>query len=1085
MSFRDRLQKAGETSLAGTNYNFIDGDTLIDDNKQKYRIQGIDTAEVDKLIGGEIKDGSAGGYESVKVIKNLANEAGFTNVVPLMDKDGNPQTDQFGRVISDLQDDKGNSFRTQLLEAGAFDVNKFTNETDIIARDLAASRRNQAKLEGTYTADEFDQAAADIKEAELKGGAKQLGFKKTVTNEMERAYLAQQIKAAGGNPNDYLTQSTQVDHFDRDINNIAKNPFSDSWEKGWIGAKEGVYGFLELLGEEMGHDALADIGEAGIARARAQQAEYAKSVVDWEEVKEDPWKFGEWLGNNAAMSLPYMISTAAAGVVGGVAGGAVAAGTGVAALGTLAAGAIGVGAPSIIYSGQVWNEMEGEKDAGVALAAGITQSALDKLGIGAITGKVFPSKLKSEAIKKIMKTTGATREAAEQQLNNASKQALAEALGSVKDVAAKQVESKKIVMGLLGNGAIGAGGEALTEAGQEAIGYLAAVHGSDKEFDFDELKSRLVAASIAGGALGGAFTAPKSISDALEWKAIAGGSELATEDGRSQSQVYAEQEKAEKGYIPSINELIHETRSNITSGGVHNTINERAESYNAKQKDKSFTDKATEAFLNAPALWRGATRSVFTPELQSRSRSARVLADMFGANLQKIYSGANFENSKHHRVTVYKNMIADPHQFYSALAGGKRLTAGKKQAVSKEAYEAFKVAVDKDGNFDPALIPDGPNKAAVVALGQQLNALSDKMYADQKKHNPELGYIKNYLHKYKTLNKKAVHTNSAKFERLLQSEYNINASEAKDIARSIAEDPNVGDIDQAFSVVKGGIVPTAHKKRSLGLSENAKFAEFLENDVFANVSHAAKSAARYTAHRDFIGKDGEVVSRLLDQMQAEGVPAAEVDKVAAGLQDYLDAESGNYKRPQSASGKKFQQIQKSAMMLMTLSGLPLATISSFVELMLVNRGLTQDQIFGKEGSMKVAGEEAAKMLWRGAKEIAEVPTRQDFKTPLDANQQRLRDLGYYDWDVGAATVTGVTEVNAWQQKVYEDFFKYTGLTGWTNYTRAVRASMAADYVNDHLDKVWTQRYGGGDYSRDVQASEESLRNIWSRCRWNG
>ena len=125
----------------------------------------------------------------------------------------------------------------------------------------------------------------------------------------------------------------------------------------------------------------------------------------------------------------------------------------------------------------------------------------------------------------------------------------------------------------------------------------------------------------------------------------------------------------------------------------------------------------------------------------------------------------------------------------------------------------------------------------------------------------------------------------------------MNPAEAKELTDRITDDVNVGDIDEAFSVVKGGIVPSSHKKRSLGLSEDKDFAEFMENDVFANAAHAAKSAARYTAHRDFIGKNGAVVSKLLDNIQKElgdGPEAQEqVAKIASQKQDYLDAESGN------------------------------------------------------------------------------------------------------------------------------------------------------------------------------------------------
>ena len=120
---------------------------------------------------------------------------------------------------------------------------------------------------------------------------------------------------------------------------------------------------------------------------------------------------------------------------------------------------------------------------------------------------------------------------------------------------------------------------------------------------------------------------------------------------------------------------------------------------------------------------------------------------------------------------------------------------------------------------------------------------------------------------------------------------------------------------------------------------------------------------------------GRVVSKLLDNIQKElgdGPEAQEqVAKIASQMQDYLDAESGNYKRPTSEFGKKAQKIQKHAMMLMTFSGLPLATFSSFVEAALVGRGLKSEQIFGNDGvSLKSQGLDLAKGM---TKYIGQLP----------------------------------------------------------------------------------------------------------------
>ena len=126
------------------------------------------------------------------------------------------------------------------------------------------------------------------------------------------------------------------------------------------------------------------------------------------------------------------------------------------------------------------------------------------------------------------------------------------------------------------------------------------------------------------------------------------------------------------------------------------------------------------------------------------------------------------------------------------------------------------------------------------------------------------------------MNAKAVKDDQTGFAKKLKEQYKLSDAEAKEITDNIVNNPEVNDIDEAFSVVKGGISPASHKKRTLGLSENKEFANYLERDIFANASQAAKSAARYVAHREFIGENGGVVNKLLDDLQAEGMPEAEV-----------------------------------------------------------------------------------------------------------------------------------------------------------------------------------------------------------------
>ena len=1064
MGLLDELKNAPPNSLGGTDKSFIDADTLIDKQGEKYRIQGVDAAEVEKVIDGKYKPGTAGGAATTGIIRNLATEQGYTNITPLLDENGEPQRDPFGRIITDLTNESGESFKSALLEAGAFDVNKYTTDQDIAATGVAEAKRNKAILEGTYQPDEFEIAARKIKEAEYEEGAKRQGFRQTLLNEAE---LAQAKQAGQGR---FYADNVQIRRSDRTLSNDALNPFSDSWEQGWTGFKESAYGALSLLGDVSGNEWLENVGEDGVARYQADQLDYANKILNYTEVE----GFGdaiEYLGNNLAMSIPYMAATSGAAVAGSLAAPIV---------GGVAATTFAIGAPAAVYAGQTWNEQEGvNKNASIAIASGVAQATLDRLGLDAIFKKgVAPKKLLDKA-KEALVARGLSPAQASQQIAAASKKEIAGFVGDAAQVAKSQLAAKELFKQVGGRALLGAGGEAVTEAAQESIGYYAS-H-TQEGFDFNELNNRIVSAAIAGGSLGGAFSVPGSVSDALAWTDVAGRLGLADPTNESQSAVYAAEEKAEKGYVPSIQENLANTRAAL-AGGVSATMNERAEQFKADRGRKSSLDRIAELPGQVGALWKGTTRNIFTPELQAQSRTARMMADMFGGNLQRIYSGANFENEKHHRVAKYKNMVDAPDAIFKEFAGNKLVNATRKGEIGNQLYSTLNSAVTKDGKFDPALVPDGPNKNTIVRLGQQLNALSDQMYKDQKKHNPELGYIDNYLFKAKTFNKTSVAKNRSAFESALVKKYKLDRNTARDLTDNILDNDNVGNIDEAFSVTEGGIIPGSHRKRSLALSEQAEFQQFMEQDLFANVSNAVKSAARYTSHRDFIGKDGEVISKLLDNMQAEGVDAGTVNKVANQMKNYLDAESGNYKRPTTQTGKKAQAMQKNFMMVTTLAGLPLATISSFVEYALVHRGLTKDQIFGKKGSLATSGREFASTMWDAAGAVADLPAwAADKQTNLEgrstAGRQKLKDLGYYDWDVGAATTTGVSEVNQRQKEFYEGFFKYTGLQGWTNYTRASRAAISGDYMMDKVQKISDQRTADSPRTKEIQEAEEALRNL--------
>ena len=1034
MSALDRLLEGNGLSVDG-NHSWIDADTLVDKEGNSFRLQGYDAPEISKYneSGKQWSSATAGSGAATPAIIELARKQGFNNVVKL---EGTDATGQRGMV--DLRDDKGRSFTTELLKSGALEAGEYTSKEDLEAIAVADLFRDRADPNS-----EFGKSAAEITEAIAAQSSQDLNFKKQALNESWLANGQGQF-AKGG---------VQFRDYDRSLSNKSNNPLSDSWHQGWTGVSEAAYGVLDLVGDRAGIDSLKDIGEAGINRARTRLSDYGTTLTSYKDVD----GFGtamQFLGNNLALSLPYMAITTGA---------------------TLAAAptfGASFAAPVSIYTGQVWNEMEGEKSATVAIGAGILQAGLDTLGF---KGAVKVGSMKSMwngAVDQLVKS-GVSRDVAERQLANATRREMATLSGDAANVAKQQLGAKQTFQDLVQRSIMAGGFEGSTEGLQEATAYLAATSGSDKHFDGEELKERLIAGAVAGTSLGSAFGVAGKAHDYGAWADVA--YRLAPADAKfdSLNAQFAAEEKNVYGRVASVEELAADARARATSR-IGATLEDRANADRTRRSSQSTLDEVTERGLNLSSLWQGSTRNIFHPELQRRSRSARILADMFGGNLQRTFSGAGFENSKHHRVAIYKNLVPIPETVWAALRPGKRMWVPDKIEASNEIYEQLNAAVDKDGKFDPRLVPEGPAAAVIRKLGDDLNILSNRMHGDQAKYNPDLGFINNYLFKYKSISKKAVEQNAVAFQQLLQKEYKYSPDEAKKLTDTIRDNPEVNNIEEAFSVVKGGIVPGSHRKRTLNMSENQAFKDFMEQDIFANVSTAAKSAARYTAHQDYIGKNGEVISQLLDDMAQEGVEPDTINKVARQVQDYLDAESGNYKRPTSDAGKLAMRIQKSFMMYTTLAGLPLATVSSLVEAALVSKGLRADQL----PLLKNAGKEFSQMMWDGGKEFINLAAHKESKDWSEsAGQKKIRDLGFYEWDVGAATVTGVSEVNSAQQSFYQSFFKWNGLSGWTNFTRAARASIAGDYLFDKARTIFEHRLSGDPKTREIQEAEEGLRNI--------
>ena len=207
------------------------------------------------------------------------------------------------------------------------------------------------------------------------------------------------------------------------------------------------------------------------------------------------------------------------------------------------------------------------------------------------------------------------------------------------------MKAKELVKGYVSRAGASAGLESVTEATQEAIGYTAAVVGSDKVFDFAELQDRMIAGAIAGGTLGGVFGVPGA---AVEHARLVDQKVRAStdvKDSASTAEKYRQEEIEKHGEIASIREITEDARERVrTDPNSVMAYETRLDKNDQIKGAKPTKDWLIENALNVRTLFQGSVGNIFTPELQAESRAARKLSDIFGGNLQRIFSGSNFES---------------------------------------------------------------------------------------------------------------------------------------------------------------------------------------------------------------------------------------------------------------------------------------------------------------------------------------------------------------------------------------------------------------------------------------------------------
>tara|TARA_R100000541_G_scaffold13263_4_gene22150 strand:+ start:2155 stop:6885 length:4731 start_codon:yes stop_codon:yes gene_type:complete len=1135
--------------IGDSEYKLIDGDTMINKRTgQSIRFGGFDAPETTKVSRkGGFQRGDQGGEEFTDAVAMVIEKGGFTNAV-ITDEDAG-----YGRKKGDLMNAEGVLLSDALIGSGIA-APSFLGKSDYSMSedqyDLYVSGVLDRELRDPKTPmTDYEQAADTIRQAETaeSGGQivpKQMALDESHYSGMEDFYSGVTLRNKGA----YL-------------DNRSKTPFSQSFNVAAVTLKNSMAQVGSMVADVAGFDDTRDAWQGAVDFRKKTIMELPKVRLDYKDVN---WtsipEIAEYVTNNLAMSIPFMGVTVAAVAASPLTGG------------------LSLTAPLAMHTGLVLDEMEGaiqDKNYAVAMVAGVMNTALDRFGLKGAVGaaSVLNGEAKDLVVDKMMKASGQslkaitdvlgdqagdalslgklTKAQAELALTRLSKRELVSYAKDIDGLMAKQLTKTRMLKDFSKKVTSGAAFEGSTEMAQELTAYTAAVMGSEKTWDWDTLENRLINSAIAGGTMGAAFSAPGSVYDAGAWR----DAEVANRDydGRfdNAATAWKAEETGERGYVRDLDAVLEEehmdarantgrTRARPTTGA---TGSEYDGMMNDEAVDMSFEAQADRAqsrkeakggmswlgdFAKDPmSAFRTALDTRMTTDLLNKSKTSRVIYDMFGGRKNQVHGGVDFHTDKVASYTLFEESITEIMPTLGRF-NTKETGYGKMRSeVSAKIYDFHRDVIKPltrkgKGNAEhmtgpeviasidwdnlPAKYRDDTKalKLTVSELYDVDNVMYNNITARQSMAGEEaIGKLQDHVFRAKAFEKNVIQANKAEFVSLLVTHKKLSRDDAIAVTDTILDNADASMLDDAFDLTKGGLNPAGYKKRSLDISDNKEFDKFLSNNIFDNLEAGMKGAARYMGSLKFIGKNNKLLGNMLDKVHSElksnGDPDADVivEDLAMNLRDLINADSGNYKRLESDMAKG---IQKNLTLFGVVTMLPLAAPMSLVEFALAPmnvpmKSLNENvgslgailgkevvsyveemgRVFGVNSKLEKSGLKTKGSVLDSAINSRKKRVGQDARNISIENPKAL--LGRVGMSgsqkTGQATLVGVSDTgDANANQAMDTFFKVIGLTGVTNATRTVRASLFNDFLTSNLDKI-----EGNTSGRETNESMEARQTL--------
>jgi len=859
----------------------IDGDTEVDSLGRRQRYSGINAREESSIktddYGNEyFSPTEVGAIEETRAIEQLIKEGNFI----YKERTGN--YDEYGREIIERYNENGEKLSEVAIASGIMLPNIYTDSAAINALNEAGLSR-ELGLEGTS----FDALGEAVNDARFQYG---IGFKTDALNE------------ATYDP--ALHSGVMFRDHSRTLDNKAKgfwNQTGTAWGQGWLGVKEGFYGYLDAIGEVTDIEMIENMGDAGVIRAREQMRKAPEIILDYQQVDSIGTGF-QYILNNAAMSAPYMVSTF----------GALVASVPVAAAATFVTGnpIVGAGAGiataslpmAFVYAGQTWNEMEGDRGLNqflTASAAGVTIGSLDRLGLKGLvspTVNLYTKQGVDEVAKMLMAqnkkliNSGApipelTLAQARNQVMNATlkeQAALLKAYGNLDRASdfikkyGKPFSKREVAI----SGLKGALRESGTEVAQELVQYGAAVGASSKAYDGEELLNRIINAGIAGGTLGGGLSSAGNIYNQGKNKIYQTGFQKMDQKRYSEVNQARMNTIDREGRVTSVEEnhkIINERIDKETREG---TYNPNASTIERKLEDKSTSEKTAKAILANEKL-----ANMILNLSEDQLINAALLFDKSQTELEEIAAGRDVKKAEKN-LELNKEVERDS-ESKEGKQNAKRKVEESKKALDKQKENQQKAKVELERRKTGASLTEDEANSVVDYIKESRKAEKTPSKKKEAKAKREGNTFANEAKKYSD-SKKGI-PNYFKNNKNLYDYFSSTVTGIKQLYQALEK--RLGDINKILSDPNGRILLGMFSQYTTGSYHHGKGFRQFQDGVFAELTQYVdeNKIAKLLGFKKASASNIEAISKRLRTF-IESNTMRDLDIYLKKLRDNPDAE---------------------------------------------------------------------------------------------------------------------------------------------------------------------------------------------------